>query len=84
MIFETLAHMADYADNSKIDFSSDAAQAKTVLEALTNIQIDDETLTVGGVTKVNNQNDWYNQHLVGLQDKTPRSIVESNSSNVVY
>ena len=31
MIFETLAAMADYADDKKFNFSSDAAQAKTVI-----------------------------------------------------
>jgi hypothetical protein len=99
MIFETLAAMADYANNRGFDFSSDAAQAKTVLEDATNagtktvieditaggtIQIEDETLTVASTDKVNNQNDWYNQHLVGLQQKTPRSIVEANFQNIVY
>ena len=98
-IFETLAAMADYADNKGFDFSSTAAQAKTVLEDATNagtktviedmtqsgtIQIQDETLTVGTTDKVSNQNDWFNQHLVGLQQKSPRSVVEGLFENVVY
>ena len=98
-IFETLAAMADYADNKGFDFSSTAAQAKTVLEDATNagtktviddvtkggtIQIESETLTVGTTDKTSNQNDWYNQHLIGLQQKTPRSVVEGNFQNVVY
>lgn len=99
MIFETLAAMADYADNKGFDFSSNAAQAKTVLEDATNagtktvigdmtqsgtIQIEDETLTINTTAKTSNQNDWYNQHLVGLQQKSPRSVVEGNFQNVVY
>jgi len=99
MIFETLAAMADYADDKEFDFSSTAAQAKTVLEDATSveakavigdmtqsgtIQIENETLTINTTVKTSNQNDWYNQHLVGLQQKSPRSVVEGNFQNAVY
>jgi hypothetical protein len=100
MIFETLAAMADYADDKKFNFSSTAAQAKAVLADVKQtsaaktviadvtksgaMQFSNETLIVGGVTKVNNQGDWFNQHMVGLQQKTPRKAVEAASSNVVY
>lgn len=99
MIFETLAAMADYADNKAFDLNSTAAECKSTLEDVTNtgtkaviqsmttsgtMNVTNEVLTVGGVTKTNNQNDWFNQHMVGLQQKQPRKVVEANSSNVVY
>lgn len=99
MIFETLAAMADYADDKKFNFSSTAAQAKATLvdvkstgakvvvnsiTASGTMPYSNETLTVAGVVKVNNQGDWYNQHMVGLQNKTPRKVVEAESTNVVY
>jgi hypothetical protein len=99
MIFETLAAMADYADDKKFNFSSSAAQAKATLEDVKSVaakvvvgdvtksgvmQYSNETLTVGGVVKVNNQGNWFNQHMIGLQKKTPRKVVEAASSTVVY
>lgn len=100
MIFETLAAMADYADDKKFNLSSTPVQAKATLVDVKNsttaktvvapmtvsgvMQFSNETLVVGGVTKVNNQGDWFNQHLVGLQKKTPRKVVEAAMSNVVY
>jgi hypothetical protein len=99
MIFETLAAMADYADDKKFNFSSVASQAKATLDdvkstaakvvvgpvtASGTMNFSSETLTVAGVTKVNKQNDWFNQHMVGLQKKTPRKVVEASMSNVVY
>lgn len=98
-IYETLAAMADYADDKKFNFSSDAAQAKTVLVDVDNegtktviddvtkagvMDIANETLTVGGVEKVNNQFNNLNQHVAGIQAKTPRKTVEDNSTDVVY
>ena len=99
MIFETLAAMADYADDKKFNLSSTAAQAKTVLTDARNtgtktvidemtkagvLTITSETLTVGGVTKTHEPLDYLNQHIVGIQNKTPRKTVEANESGRVY
>lgn len=98
-IFETLAAMADYADDRKINLSSTSTQVKNVLIDVDNtglktvidemtksgtMKVVNETLTVGGVEKVNNQLNNLNQHIVGIQGKTPRKTVEENSTDVVY
>ena len=98
-IYETLAAMADIADDKKFNFSSTPAQAKTALQDVANtgtktvideitaagvMNIANETLTVGGVEKTNNAFNNLNQHVAGIQAKTPRKTVEENSTDVVY
>lgn len=99
MIYETLAAMADWANDKKFNLNADAAQAKTTLEDVANtgvktviqemttagiMAVANETLTVGGVTKTNNAFNNLNQHIAGIQTKAPRKIVEDNSTDVVY
>lgn len=99
MIFETLAAMADYADDQKFNFSSDAAQAKnvitdarntgtkTVIDEMTKggvLTVTSETITVAGVAKTHEPLDYLNQHILGIQNKTPRKTVEDNESGRVY
>lgn len=99
MIFETLAAMAQWNNNKKFDFTASAAQcranlvdvantgAKTVINAQTTsgvMLVTNETLTVNGVAKTNNQFDWFSQHVRGLETKAPRKVVEAAMTNVVY
>ena len=99
MIFETLAAMAQWNNNQRFDFTATAAQcrdnlvdvvnrgAKTVIRPQTLsgvMNITNETLTINGVAKVNNQLNWFNQHMRGLETKAPRKVVEDAMTNVVY
>jgi hypothetical protein len=99
MIFETLAAMADYVDDKKFNYSSDAAGAKTVLTDAKNtgaktvidgftasgvLTVTSETLTIGGVERTNDPLNHLNQHITGIQDKTPRATVEGNFEDIVY
>jgi len=90
-IFETLAAMTDWIDDKNINYSPVSADAralladikqagtKTVVEGITTsgtMEVQNETLTVGGVEKVSNQNYVLDKFMIGIQNKTPFSTVE--------
>jgi hypothetical protein len=99
MIFETLAAMADWENDKKFNLNADAAQAKSILTdarntgAKTVIQemttsgvmtVTTETITINGVSRTNDPLNYLNQHIAGIQGKTPRKTVDANSTDRVY
>jgi len=99
MIFETLAAMADYVDDKKLNYSADAAGAKTVITDAKNtgaktvinefttsgvMTVTSETITVGGVSRTHDPLNYLNQHVIGIQNKTPRATVEGDFQDIVY
>jgi len=95
MILDTLAAMADKLDDEKYNFSSTAAQAKTVLDDFRDgnadgvvdtisgsgtLNVENETLTVGSATVTNDKSATLDNWIVGLQNKTPRKVLEDQIS----
>ena len=93
MIFETLAAQADWLNDRSHNFNSSEAQAKTVLDDyrdgnadgvvndVTNggtLFIENEVLTIGSRTITNDKTAVYDNYLVGMQDKTPRKVLEDD------
>ncbi len=98
MIFETLAAMADWQNDKKFDLDADAAQAKsvltdarntgtkTVIEEMTTsgvMTVTSETITINGSSRTHDPLNYLNQHIAGIQNKTPRKTVDENSEDRV-
>ena len=99
MIYETLAAMADWLDNRRFDFGSSEAQVKAVLDDFRGGNVDNvvddvtnsgtltlsnEVLTIDGTTLTNDKNSRLDDYLVGMQDKTPRKVLEDNIAPDVF
>jgi hypothetical protein len=93
MIYETLAAMADYSGNEKFDFTSTTTEAKAVLDDLRDgntgglvdfatasgsLTMANEVLTIGSRTITNDKTAVMDDYIVGMQDKTPRKVLEDN------
>ena len=86
------------AERGNFDFTATAAECKTLLTDVVNtgaktviipqtlsgvMNVTNEVLTVGGHVKTNNQLNWFNQHMRGLETKAPRKVVEDAMTDVV-
>lgn len=85
-------------ESGNYDFTATAAECKTLLTDVVSrttktvivpqttggvMNVTNEVLTVGGVVKTNNQLNWFNQHIRGLETKAPRKVVEAAMTDVV-